>query len=82
MAKAKPPEDLAYEQAFAELGAIVVRLESGDLPLEEALGLFERGQALAARCGELLESAQLKLRQLAPGEEGGMIEVEEDLLAE
>ena len=76
MAKPKPPEELNYEQAFRELGELVGSLESGDLPLEEALALFERGQALAARCNELLEQAEIKLRQLVPDETGGYIEAE------
>jgi exodeoxyribonuclease VII small subunit len=74
--KPKPPKQLAYEQAFKELEEIVERLEAGDLPLEEALTLFERGQALAGRCAELLENAELKLRQLVPDE--GESFVEED----
>ncbi len=65
-AKAKPTDDLSYEKAFQELESLVARLESGDPPLEEALSLFERGQALAARCGRLLEQAELKLKALTP----------------
>ncbi len=72
--KPKPPKQLAYEQAFSELEEIVERLEAGDLPLEEALTLFERGQALADRCAELLENAELKLRQLVPEDEGDFVE--------
>lgn len=62
--KAKPIKDLTYEQAYSELEQAVEQLESGDLPLEESLALFERGQALSDRCGELLAEAELKLRQL------------------
>jgi exodeoxyribonuclease VII small subunit len=76
MAKTKPTEKLNYEQAFEELEALVEQLESGDLPLEEALGLFERGQALAARCSELLEQAELRLRQLVPDQSGGYVETD------
>jgi exodeoxyribonuclease VII small subunit len=61
----KPVQDLAYEQALAELEAIVAALESEEKPLEESMKLFERGQALAARCTELLEAAELKVRQLS-----------------
>ncbi|TAK13375.1 MAG: exodeoxyribonuclease VII small subunit [Anaerolineae bacterium] len=64
MAKAKPVEDLSYEEAFADLEAVVAALESADHPLEESLALFERGQALARRCAELLEKAELKVEQL------------------
>ncbi len=78
MAKVKPPKDMTYEQAFQELETLVERLESGDLPLEEALAVFERGQALAARCSELLEQAELKLRQLTADESGEMVETDLD----
>jgi exodeoxyribonuclease VII small subunit len=76
MNKVKPVEKLNYEDAFEELEALVERLESGDLPLEESLALFERGQALAARCSELLEQAELKLRQLVPDDSGGYVETD------
>ena len=74
MAKVKLPEEMTYEQAFRELETVVQRLEAGELPLEEALGLFERGQALAGRCSELLDQADLRLKQLVPDEAGGYAE--------
>lgn len=61
----KPVEELTYEEALAELEAIVATLESEQNPLEESMRLFERGQALVARCNALLESAELKVRQLS-----------------
>jgi exodeoxyribonuclease VII small subunit len=76
MSKTRRPEELNYEQAFKELEAAVQRLEAGELPLEEAMTLFERGQALAERCGELLDQAELKLRQLVPDEGGGYAETD------
>ena len=78
MSKPKPPEKLGYEQAYEELEVIVEQLESGNLPLEDALSLFERGQGLAARCSNLLEQAELKLRQLVPDDEGGYREIDLD----
>jgi exodeoxyribonuclease VII small subunit len=78
MAKTKAIQDLNYEQAFQELGEIVRQLETGDLPLEQTLRLFERGQALAARCSELLEQAELRFRTLAPEESGPSDESESD----
>lgn len=59
-------ESLKFEQAFQELEEIVRQLEAGDLSLDESLALFERGQALAAHCGALLDSADLKIRQVSP----------------
>ncbi|HEX9617318.1 MAG TPA: exodeoxyribonuclease VII small subunit [Anaerolineales bacterium] len=62
----RPPLDqLSYEEAFAELEAIVTALESDERPLEESLALFERGQALARHCTEMLDRAELKVQQLS-----------------
>jgi exodeoxyribonuclease VII small subunit len=61
----KPVEELTYEEALAELETIVFALEDEQNPLEESMKLFERGQALAARCSALLEAAQLKVQKLA-----------------
>jgi exodeoxyribonuclease VII small subunit len=61
----KTVEELSYEEAMTELEGIVESLEGEQSPLEESMKLFERGQALVARCGALLEAAQLKVQQLA-----------------
>ena len=63
----KPVEDLTYEESLAELEQIVEALE-GDAsqnPLDEAMKLYERGQALVTHCGALLDAAQLKVQKLA-----------------
>jgi len=64
----KNVEDLSYEEALAELEQVVSALENEQSQLEDAIRLFERGQALAARCGVLLEAAELKVKQVV-GEE-------------
>ncbi|NLX08352.1 MAG: exodeoxyribonuclease VII small subunit [Chloroflexi bacterium] len=56
--------DLTFEQAYERLEAIVARLESGDLSLEEAVALYEQGQVLAQQCGDLLDAAELRVQQL------------------
>lgn len=61
----KPVEELSYEEALAELEEIVSLLEGEQSQLEDAIKLFERGQALASRCGVLLEAAELKVKQVA-----------------
>ena len=61
----RPVEELTYEEALAELEGIVETLEGEQSQLDEAIKLFERGEALAARCGVLLEAAQLKVKQVA-----------------
>ena len=60
----KNVEDLSYEEALAELDQVVSALENEQSQLEDAIRLFERGQALAARCGVLLEAAELKVKQV------------------
>lgn len=52
---------LSYEQARDELVAVVARLEAGGASLEESLELWERGEALAARCQEWLDGARQRL---------------------
>ncbi len=61
----KPVEKLSYEEASAELEGIVHALELGEQSLDEALALFERGQALTRRCIELLDQAELKVNKLS-----------------
>jgi exodeoxyribonuclease VII small subunit len=55
------PETLSYEQAREELIVIVQRLESGGVPLEESLALWERGEQLAAVCQAWLDGAKAKI---------------------
>jgi exodeoxyribonuclease VII small subunit len=52
---------LTYEQARDDLVAVVARLEAGGATLEESLALWERGEALAARCQEWLDNARDRL---------------------
>lgn len=58
----KDVEKLTYEQAYEELQAIVNLLDEGRQSLEDTIKLFERGQALAHRCENLLNQAQKKIR--------------------
>ena len=53
-----------FEQALAELEALVERLERGDLPLDEALKTFERGVELTRHCQGALKSAQQRVEIL------------------
>ncbi|MCD1284482.1 exodeoxyribonuclease VII small subunit [Brevibacterium sp. GP-SGM9] len=54
-------QTLSYEQAREELVTIVKRLEAGNLPLEESLRLWERGESLADRCQAWLDGARERL---------------------
>jgi len=71
----KPVEELTYEAAFAELQDIVTTLEGEPASLDQAMSLFERGQALARRCAQLLDEAELKVKRLAGGE---LVDLDED----
>lgn len=69
-------DSLTFEEAMKELEALVQRLEAGDLPLEESLALYERGQRLAVRLIELLDKAELRITQLSPN---GVDELEDEM---
>lgn len=60
-------EALSYEQARDELVQVVTRLEQGGATLEESLQLWERGEALAARCEEWLLGARKRLEAARAG---------------
>jgi exodeoxyribonuclease VII small subunit len=61
-------EGLSYEEALSELERVVTALETEEHPLEAALALYERGQALARYCAGLLDKAELKVQQLSSEE--------------
>jgi exodeoxyribonuclease VII small subunit len=63
-----------FEAALAELEQIVLRLEQGDLPLEESLRQFERGVALTRHCQKSLRQAEQKIRVLAKNADGEPVE--------
>jgi len=54
-----------FEQAQAELEQIVERLERGQAPLDETLGLWERGEVLYAFCRSKLDAAEGRVEELA-----------------
>lgn len=64
--KLAPVDGLSYEQCRDELIAIVSKLEAGAATLDESMALWERGEALAKRCEELLDGAQ-KTIEVATG---------------
>jgi exodeoxyribonuclease VII small subunit len=57
-------QDQSFESSLASLERIVAHLESGDLPLERAMELFEEGVALARRCQSQLGEAERKVEML------------------
>lgn len=70
-----PPEKLSFEQALKELETIIHSLERGELPLAEAVMQYNRAEALRARCGTLLDEAELSVSQAARGKDGTLASV-------
>jgi exodeoxyribonuclease VII small subunit len=66
MTKNEQDQELTFEAALQELEETVQRLESGNLLLDEAIALFERGQTLIQLCDTKLEQADLRVSQLLP----------------
>ena len=59
--------EMSYEAARAELIETVQALENAGAPLEDTLKLWDRGEALASRCQDILDTAQAKLNErMAP----------------
>ncbi|MFL9823318.1 exodeoxyribonuclease VII small subunit [Rhodoplanes sp. SY1] len=55
---------LSFERALEELESIVERLESGNVPLEESVAIYERGESLKRRCEELLTQAEARVQKI------------------
>ncbi|NVK21290.1 MAG: exodeoxyribonuclease VII small subunit [Kangiellaceae bacterium] len=58
-----------FESQLEELETIVEQLEDGDLPLDEALKVFEQGVKLSRQCQQLLAEAEQKVTILMDGQE-------------
>lgn len=69
-------KSMEFEKSLQRLDEIVKRMEQGNVPLSEALKLFEEGTALAGRCGLLLDEAELKVVELVKGKDGNPVEKE------
>lgn len=62
------PDELPYEVIIERLEATVERLESGGLSMEEAIGAYEEGVALASQAQRLLDAAEQRIRELREAE--------------
>lgn len=63
-------DELSFEAAMGELEGIVDKLERGDVPLEESIAFYERGEALKARCEALLKNAEMRVEKVRLKGEG------------
>ena len=59
-----PVSELSFEEAMRELESVVGKLESGDVPLEDSIKLYERGAALKEHCQKKLAEAEEKVAQI------------------
>ena len=71
-----PIDQLAFDDALADLQKVVAELEAGGQPLERSIALYERGVALHERCAKLLAEAELKVQQLVARAGGALDSIE------
>ena len=67
---------MSFEEALAALEAIVQDLEGGEVPLDQSIAIYERGEALKAHCGELLRAAEDRVEKIKLDREGRAAGVE------
>lgn len=70
MVKKISPQSPSFEQLYTELETTVETLEAGNLTLDEAMRLYERGMELAKQCNTMLDTAELRIQELAPVSSG------------
>lgn len=63
-------EQMSFEQALSALEAIVQQLERGDVPLDQSISLYERGEALRTACQKRLDAAQARIEKIVQGADG------------
>jgi exodeoxyribonuclease VII small subunit len=61
---------MPFEAALAELEGIVDQLEKGAVSLDDSIRLYERGEALKARCDELLKNAEMRIEKITLSADG------------
>ncbi|GAE31881.1 exodeoxyribonuclease VII small subunit [Halalkalibacter hemicellulosilyticus] len=66
-------KDKTFEEAMSELEVVVEKLEQGDVPLEEAIAMFQEGMTLSKFCHEKLEKVEKQMDQIL--HEDGEVEV-------
>ena len=67
---------MSFEQALQTLERIVDDLERGDVPLDQSIRIYERGEALKAHCDRLLKAAEDKVEKIRLSRDGQPVGVE------
>lgn len=62
--------NLSFEDALRALETIVRELESGDVPLEDSISLYEKGDRLRQHCQKRLDAAQARIERIVAGPDG------------
>jgi exodeoxyribonuclease VII small subunit len=62
--------ELSFEDALRALEDVVRKLESGEVPLDDSITLYERGEALRRHCQARLDAAQARIEKIVGGAEG------------
>jgi exodeoxyribonuclease VII small subunit len=62
--------EMSFEQALKALEDVVRRLETGEVPLEESIDLYERGETLRKHCQARLDAAQARIDKIVAGPDG------------
>lgn len=66
----KPVTDMSFEEAMAELEALVSKLESSQVALDDSIKLYDRGAELKRHCEAKLKAAEEKVAQITLGNDG------------
>lgn len=61
---------MTFEEALRALEDVVRRLEGGEVPLDESIGLYERGEQLRRHCQARLDAAQARIDKIVAGPDG------------
>ena len=61
---------MSFEQALRALEQVVQQLESGEVPLDESIALYERGEQLRLHCQARLDAAQARIEKIVAGPDG------------
>lgn len=63
-------DTMTFEEALVALEQVVQQLERGDVPLDQSIALYERGEALRTACQKRLDSAQERIEKIVAGADG------------
>ena len=66
-------ENKGYEETLKELEEIVLKIEKGEISLDETVALYEKGVGLSKKCSEFLDKAEQKISILKKNADGSYV---------